>query len=126
MGRRPARKHSVRSWQARLCRRAEHRAGVALGPQDSSIDFHPGELVRLKVDVIVAPGEPAIRTPSRATNMIPIVMTVVSDPVAAGFVKSLARPGGNLTGLTNLGGIGLLSDSAAAHGEHSHSARPFS
>jgi putative ABC transport system substrate-binding protein len=66
-----------------------------------------GELVRLKVDVIVAPGEPAIRAASQATSTIPIVMAVIGDPVAAGFVKSLARPGANLTGLTNLGsGLG--------------------
>jgi ABC-type uncharacterized transport system substrate-binding protein len=59
-----------------------------------------GELVRLKVDVIVAPSNAAIATAQKATTSIPIVMTNVSDPVAAGFVASLARPGGNITGLT--------------------------
>ncbi len=59
------------------------------------------ELVRLKVDVIVAAGgTPAIRAAMQATKTIPIVMPVVGDPVASGLVASLARPGGNVTGLT--------------------------
>jgi putative ABC transport system substrate-binding protein len=63
------------------------------------------ELVRLKVDVIVAAGgEPTVRAAMKATKTIPIVMTGAgSDPVEAGFIESLARPGGNLTGITNLG-----------------------
>jgi putative ABC transport system substrate-binding protein len=60
------------------------------------------ELVRLKVDVIVTGGTPAIRAAQHATNTIPIVMTNVGDPIAAGFVASLAHPGGNITGFTNL------------------------
>jgi len=62
------------------------------------------ELVRLKVDVIVTPGvEPLIRAAKQATSTIPIVMSGSSaDPIKAGFVVSLARPGGNITGLTNL------------------------
>jgi putative tryptophan/tyrosine transport system substrate-binding protein len=62
------------------------------------------ELVRLKVDVIVAAGgEPTVRAAMRATKTIPIVMTGGgADPVEAGFIESLARPGGNLTGITNL------------------------
>jgi putative ABC transport system substrate-binding protein len=61
-------------------------------------------LVRLKVDVIVAAGgEPTVRAAMKATKTIPIVMTGAgSDPVEAGFIESLARPGGNLTGITNL------------------------
>jgi len=62
-----------------------------------------GELVRLKVDVIVAATEPATSETQHATTTIPIVMAGVNDPVALGFVKSLAHPGGNITGVTALG-----------------------
>jgi putative ABC transport system substrate-binding protein len=60
------------------------------------------ELVRLKVDVIVAGTSGIIRAAKAATKTIPIVMVTVEDPVAAGFVESLARPGGNITGVTRL------------------------
>jgi ABC-type uncharacterized transport system substrate-binding protein len=60
------------------------------------------ELVRLKVDVLVLPSPPAIRAAKQATSTIPIVMVTTEDPVAAGLVDSLARPGGNITGLTRL------------------------
>jgi putative ABC transport system substrate-binding protein len=62
------------------------------------------ELVRLKVDIILATGGyPVMRAAKDATKTIPIVMTGAGlDPVEAGLVKSLARPGGNVTGLTNL------------------------
>jgi putative ABC transport system substrate-binding protein len=60
------------------------------------------ELVRLKVDVIVASSTPATSAAQKATTTIPIVMGTVGDPVGSGFVKSLARPGGNITGLTNI------------------------
>ena len=59
------------------------------------------ELVRLKVDVIVTGGSTATRPAKAATVTIPIVMTQDSDPVGNGFVASLARPGGNITGLSN-------------------------
>jgi putative tryptophan/tyrosine transport system substrate-binding protein len=58
------------------------------------------ELVNLKVDIIVAATTPAILAAQKATHTIPIVMTTVGDPVATGMVASLARPGGNITGLT--------------------------
>jgi len=58
------------------------------------------ELVRLQVDVIFATNAPAIQAAMRATTTIPIVMVSLGDPVAAGFVASLARPGGNITGLS--------------------------
>jgi ABC-type uncharacterized transport system substrate-binding protein len=60
------------------------------------------ELVELKVDVIVATASPGIRAAQRATSTIPIVMGNTGDAVGSGFVASLARPGGNITGLTNL------------------------
>jgi len=60
------------------------------------------ELVRLKVDVIVTAGAPATRPAKEATSTIPIVMAQDSDPVGNGFVASLARPGGNITGLATL------------------------
>jgi putative ABC transport system substrate-binding protein len=60
------------------------------------------ELVRLKVDVIVTTGPTSTRAAKESTNSIPIVMTNEADPVASGFVASLARPGGNITGLSNL------------------------
>jgi putative ABC transport system substrate-binding protein len=57
------------------------------------------ELVQLKVDVLVSPALPAIRAAKQATKTIPIVMLTNVDPVATGIVDSLARPGGNITGL---------------------------
>jgi putative tryptophan/tyrosine transport system substrate-binding protein len=60
------------------------------------------ELVRLKVDVIVTAGPSDTRAAKEATNTIPIVMAQDGDPVGNGFVASLARPGGNITGLSRL------------------------
>ena len=60
------------------------------------------EMVRLKVDVIVTGDTPAIQAVKQTTTTIPIVMGNVADAVAAGLVDSLARPGGNITGLTTL------------------------
>ena len=60
------------------------------------------ELVRLKADVIVTGGPSATRAAKEATDTIPIVMTFDSDPVANRFVASLARPDGNITGLSSL------------------------
>lgn len=59
------------------------------------------ELLGLKPDVIVAAPSPAIRAVQKATGTIPIVMATTGDPVGNGFVASLARPGGNITGLSN-------------------------
>ena len=58
------------------------------------------ELVQLKVDVIFATSAPVIRAAKNATNTIPIVMPAASDPVGSGFITSLARPGGNITGMS--------------------------
>lgn len=61
-----------------------------------------GELVGLKVDVIVAGGAGAIRAAKNASAITPIVMAHVNDPIALGLVASLAHPGGNITGISNL------------------------
>lgn len=77
------------------------------------------ELVVQKVDVIVAVTRPAALAAQQATKIIPIVAVVVPDPVASGLVKSLARPGGNITGLSNMGvdlsakRVELLSEAVA-------------
>ena len=65
------------------------------------IDDLAEELVRLRVDVIIAGANPAIRAAKKATSMIPIVMRTGSDPVKSGLVTSLARPGGNITGIVS-------------------------
>jgi ABC-type uncharacterized transport system substrate-binding protein len=61
------------------------------------------ELASLNLDLILAPNTPAARAVQRATSKIPIVVPVMGDPVEDGLVASLARPGGNITGLTFLG-----------------------
>jgi putative ABC transport system substrate-binding protein len=60
------------------------------------------ELVRLPVDVIVATFTPCVLAAKQATTTIPIVMAAVADPVGSGLVQSLARPGGNITGFSNM------------------------
>ena len=59
--------------------------------------------MRLNVDVLVVTSTAAIRAAKQATKTIPIIMETNQDPVATGIVDSLARPGGNITGLTKLG-----------------------
>ena len=61
-----------------------------------------GELVQLNVDLIVTAGNPAVGAAQKATATIPILIGNGSDPVGSGFVASLARPGGNITGLSNI------------------------
>ena len=61
------------------------------------------ELSRERVDVILTAGTSPTRAAKNAAGAVPIVMTFVSDPIGSGFVASLARPGGNITGLTNFG-----------------------
>src|SRR5712691_4887228 len=61
------------------------------------------ELAALKVDVIVAPATLAAVAAKQATKTIPIVFAVAADPVGSGLVTSLARPGGNVTGLSSFG-----------------------
>jgi putative ABC transport system substrate-binding protein len=60
------------------------------------------ELVQMKVDVILASQAPGVRAAQKATATIPIVMASGNDPVGSGFVKSLAHPGGNITGRSNM------------------------
>lgn len=67
-----------------------------------AVDALAAELAQIKVDVIVAAGDPAILAARRATTTIPIVMVAAGDPVRGGLVASLARPGGNITGMTFL------------------------
>ena len=62
------------------------------------------ELVKERVEVIVAINTPGVRAAIQATKSIPIVMTIVGDPVGTGFVSNLARPGGNVTGISNMSG----------------------
>jgi len=61
-----------------------------------------GELVRLPADVIVVQANQALSALQKATQTIPIVMATVADPVGSGFIVSLAKPGGNITGLANM------------------------
>jgi putative ABC transport system substrate-binding protein len=62
------------------------------------------ELVRSKMDLIVPAGTQATSAAQEATAAIPIVFVNASDPLGSGFVRSLARPGGNITGITNITG----------------------
>jgi putative tryptophan/tyrosine transport system substrate-binding protein len=78
---------------------------IELRSADGKLDRLPAlaaELVRLKVDVIVTAGPQSTRTAKEATSTIPIVMGFDNDPVGSGIVASLARPGGNITGLSSL------------------------
>ena len=64
------------------------------------LDGFAAELVRQKIDLLLSTGNPASRAARRATATIPIVVTVITDPVGEGFAASLARPGGNITGMS--------------------------
>jgi putative ABC transport system substrate-binding protein len=79
----------------------------AAGGDSERLPALAAELVALKPNVIVTHGGPAVRAVKDAAGDIPIVMSVIGDPIAAGFVQSLHRPGGNITGFTNLS-TGLL------------------
>ena len=75
---------------------------------DNKLDRLPAladELVRLKVDVLVTPATPAALALKNATRTIPVVFLGVPDPVASGLVDSLPRPGGNITGFTDIGAV---------------------
>src|SRR6185503_2625222 len=77
----------------------EYRYGAVNAERAASL---VAELLHLKVDVIVSPVASGILAAKQATNTIPIVIVANQDPVATGLVDSLARPGGNITGLTRL------------------------
>jgi putative tryptophan/tyrosine transport system substrate-binding protein len=72
--------------------------------QPERLDELASELVQLPVDVLVTVASPAAIAAKQATSTIPVVFTLVNDPVTQGLVKNLARPGGNLTGLSTLSG----------------------
>lgn len=102
----------VSSAQAAL-RRGLHEAGYVEGKniqvenryaeeKPERLPALAAELVQLRADVIVTQGTLATKAVKNATDMIPIVMTLVADPIGAGFIKSLGRPGGNLTGPTTV------------------------
>ena len=89
---------AARGWLDGKTLKIEYRGGEGKIEQLATVT---AELVRLPVDVIVVPGTSAALTAKKATSSIPIVMVGVDDPVELGIVASLARPGGNVTGLTN-------------------------
>jgi len=72
------------------------------GANPDRLPLLAAELVRLNVDIIVTSGSTSTRAAKAATTTIPIVMAQDPDPIGSGFVASLARPGGNITGLSNL------------------------
>jgi putative ABC transport system substrate-binding protein len=72
------------------------------GGREDRLPALAAELVRLKVDLITADTGAGIRAARDATSTIPIVMLASGDPIASGFIASLARPGGNVTGVTNM------------------------
>jgi putative ABC transport system substrate-binding protein len=77
----------------------EYRYNEGKGDRNPSL---VAELVQLKVDVLVLTSPGLIRAAKQVTKTIPIVIVAQEDPVAAGYIDSLARPGGNITGLTRL------------------------
>ena len=93
-----------------MCSDCANSAGSRIAPSRSSIAGVEGredrftevtdEFVRLKVDVIVTSGTPEVLAAKQATSVIPIVFATAGDPVGNGLVASLARPGGNVTGLS--------------------------
>ncbi len=75
------------------------------------------DLARLKVDAIVAAADPAVEAARRATSTIPIVMVAVGDAVGAGFISSMARPGGDITGIGALS-VDLSGKAVAIRADH--------
>jgi putative tryptophan/tyrosine transport system substrate-binding protein len=69
-------------------------------PVGDQLDIYAAQLVSLKPDVILVPGPAAVKAVQRENPGIPVVLTAISDPIGLGLVKSLAQPGGNVTGFT--------------------------
>jgi putative ABC transport system substrate-binding protein len=92
---------SVNAARIEALRQGLHELGYVEGKLDR-LPLLAAELVRLKVDVIVTAAPPPTRAAKGATATIPIVMAFDDDPIANGFVASLARPGGNITGFATL------------------------
>jgi putative tryptophan/tyrosine transport system substrate-binding protein len=93
---------------------ARSRSSIAGGGRSERLAEIAAEFVRLKVGVIVTAGTAAVIAVKQATTVIPIVFGTAGDPVGTGLVASLARPGGNVTGLSNGGG----SRAAAQQADH--------
>jgi putative ABC transport system substrate-binding protein len=70
--------------------------------RNERIAEHAADLVRVAADVIVVQGNPSLAALRQVTQTIPIVMATIADPVGSGFITSLARPGGNVTGMSNM------------------------
>jgi len=101
----PARSEAFRQGLRELGYIEGQNVAIELRNAEGNADRLPDlatELVRLRVDVIVALEPPAARAAKNATKTIPIVMRSTDDPVEVGFVASLARPGGNITGVTSI------------------------
>jgi putative tryptophan/tyrosine transport system substrate-binding protein len=107
--------HAAEAMNIEAFRRGLHALGYVEGQTimleyryaDGNLEQLPplaAELVQLNVAVIVTTGTTPTRAAQHATKTIPIVMTVVGDPIEGGFVTSLAQPGGNITGLTQMVG----------------------
>src|SRR5262249_60570920 len=98
------------------------RVDIRFGVDNSVIRKHAGELAALAPDVILANSSAAVGPLLQVTRTVPIVFAVVADPVGAGFVESLARPGGNATGFSiydyEIGGkwLGVLKGIAPGGG----------
>ena len=96
-------RHSGRRWQLGWIEGKNITIEYRFGEQKSELlPELAADLVRLKVDLIVVAATPPALAAKKATTTIPIVMANAGDPVAAGLVASLARPGGNVTGLSGL------------------------
>ena len=107
-----ARRLRAAAARTRLDRGSQRRDRVSLGGgTHERFAEIAAEFVRLKVDVIVTAGTASVVAAKQATSVIPIVFPVAGDPVGSGLVASLARPGGNVTGLSTQRPILLASDS---------------